>query len=338
LEDQTILIHQGEWSGWLTAEFVLIPHIASVHGMVRVFAKQLQPGLEIYVSPINLDPADPALPISYPEHWSAEVETAIGRYSTLGIPEDTSALRQDVLNLAEFREQADLAFKEETKLLDYSLQQFKGGLLFFYFSSVDQNSHILWGKHEDELLKVYREVDACVGKVRRKEPNAKLIVISDHGFTTFDRAVNLNTWLKQNGFGAEAYAVGLNGLYTTLGEPLREKLLTWRDDDGRTVIDSVTATHPTPENRNVAPDYLVGYAAGYRASWQTALGEAPPTLIDNNNDAWIGDHCVDPNIVPGVLFSSEKIEPKAPRLEDVTAAVLARFGVAPPIGYHGSVF
>ncbi len=56
-------------------------------------------------------------------------------------------------------------FSEEAKLLSYSLRQFKGGLLFFYFSSVDQNSHILWGKHEDELLKVYREIDECVGMV-----------------------------------------------------------------------------------------------------------------------------------------------------------------------------
>ncbi len=339
LGGQVTPIKQGEWSRWLTAEFVLIPHLSTVRGMVRVFARQLHPGLEIYVSPINVDPAKPALPISYPAHWAADAEHQLGPYSTLGIPEDTSALRQEVLNLSEFREQAELVFKEEAKLLDYSLREFRGGLLFFYFSSVDQNSHILWGKHEDELLKVYREVDECVGKVRRKEPNAKLMVISDHGFTSFDRAVNLNTWLKRNGFGQQAYAVGLNGLYTNMKEPLREKLLAWRDpDNGRNVIDTVTTTHPVEANKTVAPDYLVGYAAGYRASWQTALGEAPQTLIDDNNDAWIADHCVNPDLVPGVLFSSEKIAPQRPRLQDVTAAVLRRFGIAPPVGYQGNVF
>ncbi len=335
LGDQSVQLRQGEWSKWLTAEFVLIPQVSSVRGMVRVFAKQLHPGLEIYVSPINLDPTKPALPISYPADFSEK----FAPYSTLGIPEDTSALRQEVLNLAEFREQAELVFREETKLLDDSLRQFKGGFLFFYFSSVDQNSHVLWGKHEDELLKVYREIDGCVGEVRRREPAARLMVISDHGFTTFDRAVNLNTWLKQNGFGEDSYAVGLNELFAKRKRMVSEKLLAWRDpDNGRKVIDTVTETHPSAENRGVAPDLLVGYAAGYRASWGTALGETSETLIDDNNDAWIGDHCVDPDIVPGVLFSSEKIQPQAPRLQDVTAAVLRRFGIGAPPGYHGRIF
>ncbi len=332
--DQTVSLRQGEWSDWLSADFVLIPHVSKVRGMVRVYAKQLHPGLEIYVSPINLDPLKPALPISYPAHFAAEAENEIGPYSTLGIPEDTSALRQEVLTLPEFREQAEMVLHEETKLLDYSLKRFTGGFLFFYFSSVDQNSHVLWGKHDDELLKIYREIDQCVGKVRRAQPNAKLLIISDHGFTTFDRAVNLNTWLKQNGYGEQAYAVGLNALYTKLREPLREKLLAWRDpDNGRLVITSVTETHPTAANKGVAPDFLIGYAAGYRASWQTGLGETPETLIDDNNDAWIGDHCVDPDVVPGVFFSSEKMQPKTWRLQDVTAAVLRQFGIKPPEGY-----
>jgi predicted AlkP superfamily phosphohydrolase/phosphomutase len=373
--DQAVLIHQGEWSGWLTANFTLIPHISSVHGMVRVFAKQLHPGLEIYLSPINFDPIAPAMPISSPAHWAAEIESDLGPYSTLGIPEDTSALRQEVLTLPEFREQARLVFAEEAKLLSYSLRQFKGGFMFFYFSSVDQNSHILWNKHEGELLKVYREVDDCIGAMRHEQPNAKLMIISDHGFTTFERAVHLNAWLSQRGFlrasvtpaadagleavdwkSTDAYAVGLNGLYINLKgrerlgtvDPgkakallasLRDQLLAWRDPgNGRAVIETVTPTAPSSANRNAAPDLEVGYAAGYRASWQTALGQIPANLIEDNNDAWIGDHCVDPDVVPGVLFSSERIQPSSPRLQDVTAAVLKRFGIPPPVGYHGDVF
>lgn len=363
LGDEAVVLRQGEWSAWLTTEFNLIPHISSVRGMVRVFAKQLHPGLELYVSPINFDPAAPALPISFPTHWSAGIASEIGRYSTLGIPEDTSALRQEVLSLPEFRQQAELVFGEESKLLDFSLRHFNGGFLFFYFSSIDQNSHVLWGKHEDELLKVYREVDACVGSVRRQQPQAELIIISDHGFTTFDRAVNLNAWLNQRGFlklraapgpdaglasldwpSTEAYAVGLNGLYLNLAgrekfgivrpgqqadaiiATLRDQLLAWRDPaNGKAVVDAVAITHPSPINKNSAPDLIVGYAAGYRASWQTGLGQVPVELIEDNNDAWIGDHCVSAAIVPGVLFSSRKIRPNSPGLADVTSFILNRF-------------
>lgn len=334
-----VLIKQGEWSGWLSTKLVLIPHVSSVRAMVRVFAKQLHPGFELYVSPMNVDPAQPAFLISYPASWSAVAAQEIGPFFTLGIPQDTSALRQEVLTHAQFRQQAELVFREEKKLLEYSLRQFNGGFLFFYFSSIDQNSHILWGKYEEELLKVYQEVDECVGEVRRAEPAAKLMVISDHGFTTFERAVNLNTWLRQNGWG-EAHAEGLNGLYAERTEPLRQQLLEWRDVErgGQKVIESVTETHPTEANRAMAPQLIVGYAAGYRASWQTGLGETPLTLIDDNNDAWIGDHCVDPNIVPGVLFSNEKIELRDARLQDVTAAILRRFGLAAPSGYNGHSF
>ncbi len=92
---------------------------------------------------------------------AGEIARHIGRYSTLGIPEDTSALRQGVFNLQEFLSQSRLVLNDERKLLQESLNRFHGGFLFFYFSSVDQNSHVLWGHHEAELLGFYRAVDAC---------------------------------------------------------------------------------------------------------------------------------------------------------------------------------
>jgi len=145
------IVRQGEWSGWLPANFPLLPHIASARGMFRVFAKQLHPRFELYVSPVNVDPEEPALPISTPGSYAREVAARMGRWSTLGIPEDTSALRQGVFDLPEFLSQSRLVLDEERRLLDDSLRRFTGGLLFFYFSSVDQNSHVLWGKHDAEF-------------------------------------------------------------------------------------------------------------------------------------------------------------------------------------------
>jgi predicted AlkP superfamily phosphohydrolase/phosphomutase len=368
IADQAIILRQGEWSDWLTVEFPLIPHLSSVRGIVRIFAKQLHPGIEIYISPINLDPSAPALPVSSPSSWARNMEADLGAFSTLGIPEDTSALRQEVLDLPQFRQQAELILKEESNALDFCLRQFKSGFLFFYFSSIDQNSHILWGKHDQELLKVYREVDRCVGTVRLRQPDAELLIISDHGFTTFDRALHLNSWLRQRGFLAtqidgaidwahtEAYAMGLNGLYLNLQgrehlgtvskasaeniiANLRNQLLAFRDPvNANVVIETVATTHPSSENRNVAPDLIIGYARGYRASWQTGLGQVPTQEIEDNNDAWIADHCINPADVPGVLFSSKPIRPISPTLPDVTASILKRFGLPPPKTYQGHMF
>jgi hypothetical protein len=79
----------------------------------------------------------------------------------------------------------------------------------------------------------------------------------------------------------------------------------------------------------VAPDLIVGYSPGYRASWQTGIGDTPSEEIEDNAEPWIGDHCVDPAAVPGVLFTSSKISDAAharPGLKDVTAMVLHFFG------------
>jgi predicted AlkP superfamily phosphohydrolase/phosphomutase len=375
--DELIVIKEGEWSDWLTSDFVLLPHLSSVRGMFRVFAKQLHPGFELYVSPINVDPTAPVLPIAAPPSWSQTVARETGRFNTVGIPEDTAALRQHVLTLPQFRAQTKLVFDEEKTLLGYSLSHFRDGLLFFYFSSIDQNAHMLWGRHEAELLEVYQAVDGCVGEVRKKAPAAELIIMSDHGFTSFDRAVHLNAWLNHRRFlsltepassqtslsnvdwsATEAYAIGLNGLYVNqrgrekhgtiaTGEQkkatlanLREQLLAWRDPlNGRAVVTSVQEVKATAENAATAPDLIVGYGPTYRGSWQTGLGNVPAMEIEDNEDEWIGDHCVDPAAVPGVLFTSRLIEAKRTlRIQDVTASVLGLFGLGPPTSSNGQSF
>jgi predicted AlkP superfamily phosphohydrolase/phosphomutase len=374
--DDLAVLREGEWSEWLQADFQLIPHLSSVSGLFRVFAKQLHPRFELYVSAINIDPVSPALPVAAPSAWGRTITREIGPFFTMGTPEDTSALRQHVFTLSEFRAQTRLVFEEERSLLRYSLRHFAGGLLFFYFSSIDQNSHMLWGRHESELLEVYRAVDECIGEVRTHFPATELIVLSDHGFTTFERAVHLNTWLTHRGFltlkrppgddtslgsvdwlSTEAYALGLNGLYinrkgreqhgiVASGEQsrgilanLREQLLAWRDPvNRRHIVQAVYEVKPTEQNAAVAPDLIVGYSPGYRASWQTGLGETPAEEIEDNNDAWIGDHCMNPAAVPGVLFTSSKVTAHNPRIPDVTASILKFFNLPQPSGASGHSF
>lgn len=343
--DSLAIVREGEWSGWLPVDFPLLPHLASVRGMIRVFAKQLHPQFELYVSPVNVDPASPDLPISTPSSFSRAVSQRVGRYYTLGIPEDTSAMRQGVFDLAQFLAQSHLVLDDEKKLLADSLNRFRDGLLFFYFSSVDQNSHMLWGQHDADLLNIYREVDASIGQVMREKPTAELMVMSDHGFAAFDRAVGLNRWLAKQGlFPARAYALGLNGLYVNgsgverqaLIERIRAGLLALRDPtNGRPPIEAVFETHVTGPNARIAPDLIVGYAPGYRASWETANGNLDTAVLADNTDAWIADHCINPADVPGVLFTSRRIEPHDPRLKDLPVSLLALFGIAAEPGMDG---
>jgi hypothetical protein len=107
-------------------------------------------------------------------------------------------------------------------------------------------------------------------------------------------------------------------------------LLAFRDPvSGNPVVETVYGNKPTPSNSGVAPDLIVGYARGYRGSWQTGLGGTPKTIVDDNTDAWIGDHCINPADVPGVLFSSARMRAQSPKLEDVTVSILTLYGLQP---------
>jgi predicted AlkP superfamily phosphohydrolase/phosphomutase len=216
---------------------------------------------------------------------------------------------------------------------------------------------MLWGRFDRELLESYKLVDQALGRTLQKAGNATVIVMSDHGFTSFDRAVHLNSWLVQEGFKTQAYAVGLNGLYINLKgrerngtvrpeerdavmRKLKERLLLFRDPDtSKPVIDAVYTTNERvlPGAFEQAPDLIVGYHATFRASWETALGAAPKNIVEDNTGAWIGDHCVAAHLVPGVLLSNRQTQVRDPKLADLTVTLLAEFEVAAAPGMKGHV-
>jgi predicted AlkP superfamily phosphohydrolase/phosphomutase len=237
VQGQKFIVNQGEWSPWIHVDFPIIPGVKSAPGMFRIYAQKINPECQIYVTPVDIDPEDPALPISTPSSFSRDLAEAIGRYTTLGIPAPTAAWRSRVFDREEFERQLGFISDDEFRMLNQELAHFHRGVLFLHYGPVDQGSHMLWGKYESDLLKFYERVDAEVGYIRRTAPDATLMVISDHGFEAFNRAVNLNTWLYENGYLAldspsdlgaagmlahvdwahtKAYAVGLNSLYLNL--------------------------------------------------------------------------------------------------------------------------
>jgi hypothetical protein len=89
------------------------------------------------------------------------------------------------------------------------------------------------------------------------------------------------------------------------------------------------------EAADSSPDLVVGWAAGYRTSWESALGSISREMIEDNYDEWRADHCIAADLVPGVLFSNRAVRLQNPRLEDLTTTLLAEFGVQPEAGMKG---
>ena len=386
LQDQQFVLKEGEWSGWVPVEFQLMPVIGNVKGICRFYLKQTHPRFQLYVSPINIDPEDPALPISTPSSYSSDLAKQIGEFHTQGIAEDTKALTADVLDDKEFLEQSHTVLAEHRRAFDVEFPKFHDGLFFFYFSSLDLNAHMMWrltdpqspaydaalaAQFGSSLEEFYQQIDQVLGEVMPKvDDNTTLLVLSDHGFAPYRRSFNLNTWLLNNGYIARkefaggdtsepfsdvdwsrtrAYGLGLNGLYLnvrgreregvvesgaqadSLLREIRQKLLEVRDPkDGTQVItriDLASEAYQGPYARS-GPDALVGYNRGYRAGWKTILGAFPADVLEDNTNAWSGDHCIDFTKVPGVLLSNRKIEAQAPALTDIAPTILSEFGIA----------
>jgi predicted AlkP superfamily phosphohydrolase/phosphomutase len=150
--------------------------------------------------------------------------------------------------------------------------------------------------------------------------------------------------------------LGLNGLYLNrkgrekfgcvdaaeaadLEDELIEKLCKIRDpENDELVISKVfrAAEIYSGPHVSLAPDLLIGYNRNYRASWETILGGFPRQLVLDNTDVWSGDHCIDPQFVPGILLSSRKLDAPSPRLEDLAPTILKAFNAPIPVTMTGT--
>jgi predicted AlkP superfamily phosphohydrolase/phosphomutase len=221
----------------------------------------------------------------------------------------------------------------------------------------------------DAIPRVYERVDALLGKIwsEIERSDTVFMAISDHGFTNFRRGVNLNTWLKENGYLAlkeghetsgdwfehvdwsrtRAFSLGLTGMfinrrgreaggvvaegeeYRRLVDEIASKLEALVDPQTeRRAIRKVRATWETFDGpyRLDAPDLLIGYEGGYRNSWECATGAVTAHVFSDNTRSWSGDHCVDPEIVPGIFFCNRPIATERPRLIDIPVSVVELFG------------
>ncbi|ACH38646.1 MAG: hypothetical protein ACD_55C00098G0002 [uncultured bacterium] len=199
--------------------------------------------------------------------------------------------------------------------------------------------------YNDVIPRYYRWMDRILGVVLDRAPDAALICCSDHGFCSFRRSVQVNDWLLREGFLAlkpgaklceglfeeidwsrsQAYAAGLNSIYLNLRGREKEGILNESElpalksklaarlaslyDRGRPVVcrvhDAELLKGDNPHAAAGGPDLVVGFAEGYRASWQTAIGGITGgEIIEDNLKKWSGDHCCDASLVPGVLFTN----------------------------------
>jgi predicted AlkP superfamily phosphohydrolase/phosphomutase len=381
-----VVLKAGQWSRWVRLGFELstpsfVP-TKTVSGICRFYLQAVAPNFRLYVSPINIDPAAPAVPISEPGSFVTDVSKKLGPFYTTGFQEDHKARTNGIFNDDEYLKQATIVLEERFALLEYAIQNYDDGLLFFYFSSSDLQSHVFWwsGDEPHPSRKEPGEVEKCFGHVKRLYQRldavlgdlynrygtaATIIVMSDHGFANFGWQFNLNSWLRDWGYlnpnectsimrdvdwsRTKAYGLGINGLYLNLKgrekdgivepgevdelvEEITNRLVEGTKWNDQAVIRGVYRSSQVYKGdaTALAPDLIVGYHRGFRASWATCLGDLEENTISANTAAWSADHCADALEVPGVLWCSKPIRGENPSLVDVAPSILAEYGLPTP--------
>jgi len=364
-----------------------------IRAVCRFHISEISPEFKMYMSPLNIDPEKPSLPVSHPFIYSVYLAKLLGTYNTLGETDDTWALNEEILDEDTFLQLCYDNQKESEDMLFNALKKTKRGVIACWFQVTDSLQHMFFRyldknhpslkharseKSQKVIEDLYVKMDDLVGRVMEKlNKNTFLIVMSDHGFKQFKRGVSINSWLYKNGYlnlkngkdssqewfkdvdwgKTKAYGLGLGGIYINvkgreengivepgkeyraLKSELKTKLENLVDKkESKNAIRTIYDKDKLPEGpyKDNCPDLIVGYNQGYRVSWDSVTGKVDSSIIQDNTKAWSGDHCIDPEIVPGILFCNQKIDKKEASIVDIAPTVLKLFSIDPPSHMDGS--
>lgn len=222
--DGQTIVREGEWSDWVEVSYEVMPYMP-VMGIVRFYAKELRPTFKLYASPVNFSPAAPVTAITTPDDDAAiRLYEELGHFFTQGMPEETNAFKDGLFDDDDFVKQVQLVHDDGHRMLDLAVRRFdRGDMTFMYLSDIDLQCHMLWHhadprtpgletqhpahvpekaeRHGHHIEDFYTGVDGVLGRVRESLPDDTLLmVISDHGFQPYVRRVNLNAWLREQGY------------------------------------------------------------------------------------------------------------------------------------------
>ena len=212
---KSISLDRGQWSAWIDLEF-RVNYLVRIKGMAQLALLDADQELRLYVSPVNWKPDAPPVPMSYPDGFAASLSKRLGPFRTLGWAEATWPLNEERIDEQTFLEDVNRAFDDRAQVILNRLVSREWDVLVGVIESPDRVQHMMWrlvdpshpkydvalaAKFGDAIHRIYRRADTLIGEVMEHlDPGTPLLVVSDHGFHSWRKAVNLNTWLVQHGY------------------------------------------------------------------------------------------------------------------------------------------
>ena len=379
----TVTLPVGQWSRHVELVFTsgLFKKVA---GQVKFLLVSAHEPFALFATAVEIEPDAPVVPFTQPREYAAELKKQIGAYHTLGMPEDTKAFGDGRIDEAQFLAMCRDVEMERRRVLDYELSRFDKGVLAFVFDTSDRIQHMTsfdGNAKETAIGRYLIDFDAYLGGVLARLPeDTAVIVFSDHGFTSFDHAFDLNRWLVDSGYmvidqaaydarpagsagelyrfvdwsKTRAYAVGFADIFINLRgrekngvvenaervalvKEIKEQLAAFVDEHGAHPVHRVYGSDElyNGAEQKSAPDLVVGYSAGTRGSWQSAVGGVSPTVLAKNEKRWQRDHIVDASFVPGTLITNFRLTVDDPHAYDLAPTVLRLLSLPFPAEMDG---
>ena len=332
---ESVDLEPGELSDWVKLSFKAIAGM-KVNGICRMMITEMDDHLSLYVSPINIEPDKPVMPISHPSYYSSYLEKKLGSYATLGLAEDTWALNEKVTDDRTFMTQTNDIDDEREVMLFTALDRLRKGVLVTVFDASDRVNHMFWRYTEDghpaaagidepeyanAIEEQYLRNDQIVGKLMKRLGDGDVLwVMSDHGCTSFRRGVNLNAWFLEHGYlalkdgadGSEewlqsvdwsrtkAYAVGLVGIFLNI-KGREEEGIVEAGEEAEALKAELKAHFDglrDEEKNEIAINEAFDTDRLYRGPYK---GNAPDLLIGYNHGYRISWNCAS-GVVAGSVF------------------------------------
>ncbi|HJN75648.1 MAG TPA: alkaline phosphatase family protein [Myxococcota bacterium] len=352
---QELVVAEGSWSSWLHLEFPLSEQ-TSAHALVRIHVVEAFNDLELYVTPLMIDPTEPWLRFTTPDDYGSELMARWGPFETVGWVHDTSALQAGLIEEALFLDNVEQTFQRRARVALGELERQDEGLFVAVFTATDRVSHMTWGEDLRHVEASYRWMDELLGEVEaRLDADDVLVVLSDHGFHAYTHQLHVNALLregghlvlKEGGSGSllggdidwertKAWSMGTGQVFLVdenpaLASQIAEELRSYEVDGQRPLREVLV--DPWPEG----PELRLVFEPGWQASRATTLGGVPPATWEPNTRPWSGDHAGSPAEETEGMLLMEGVVQAPLHILDVPPTLLFMLGVEVPTDYTGTV-
>jgi predicted AlkP superfamily phosphohydrolase/phosphomutase len=215
LPGQSVEVAEGAWTPWLEWQFEVSPQHA-VQAISRFHLLECGDHVRLYMTCLQFHPRAPYMQFTSPPSYAAELADRYGLYKTIGWHYDTHGLRRDVLPEDVFLSDVRDSMAWRAMLAKDELDRGNFDLLVAVWTATDRVSHTFWHHRDPKhplhtaegaaqygraIEDVYTIMDGIVGDIVPKlNEDDLLMILSDHGFHSFRKGLNVNTWLVRNGY------------------------------------------------------------------------------------------------------------------------------------------